>query len=156
MYVYMYLRACVRACVPKYVYIARLHPRSPQHLARQTSARVPQTRRSFFLSHLSAAVTYADGYCTAPFCRQILTDLRPHDFTHFPGLWHQARPDKAICTWSLVGLICCNQLPRDFFSQLYRSNICTPLIDNLFATRYNAPQLAWICSSTMFNVTCWN
>jgi len=57
MYVYMYVCMYVLACVRKYVYIARLHPRSPQHFARQTSARVPQTRRS-----VTVAVTYAVDY----------------------------------------------------------------------------------------------
>jgi hypothetical protein len=60
---------------------------------------------------------------TAPFGLQILTDLRAHDFAHFPCLWHQARPDKIICTWSFVGLICFNQQHCGFFSQMYRSNI---------------------------------
>jgi hypothetical protein len=36
---------------------AGLHPQSPRHFARQLSARVSQTLRSSYLSHMTAAAT---------------------------------------------------------------------------------------------------
>jgi hypothetical protein len=42
--------------------MARLHPQSPRHFAWQPSARVSQTLRSSYPSHMTAAATSADQH----------------------------------------------------------------------------------------------
>ena len=82
--------------------IGGLYPQRPHHFSWQPSVRVSQNLWPSYLSHVTAAATWADEYWHLhhPDCRNTMKYIRAHDLAHSPDLWHRPRLLNNTCAWS--------------------------------------------------------